>query len=121
MQNGTFLDDNTEPSVLEEGLGVGCCDHSEERDKDNDATTDASTLDPTTTSPMQSILECAICMESYNIGDTIVWSLNPNCHHVFHTTCIYKWLRLKPESQWKCPYCRQSFVLPLEKTATTDT
>ncbi|XP_048137641.1 NEP1-interacting protein-like 2 isoform X2 [Rhodamnia argentea] len=49
---------------------------------------------------MQSIC-CAICLQDIEVGET-VRSL-PLCHHVFHLTCVDKWL-LRCGS---CPVCRQ--------------
>jgi len=51
---------------------------------------------------------CAICLESYRPNDSIVWSTNTNCVHVFHEQCISLWLlkQFKPA----CPVCRQQFI-----------
>mmetsp|Transcript_5258 Transcript_5258/g.7751 ORF Transcript_5258/g.7751 Transcript_5258/m.7751 type:complete len:283 (-) Transcript_5258:1226-2074(-) len=35
---------------------------------------------------------CSICLESYKIGDTVCWSSNTVCCHVFHLHCIVNWL-----------------------------
>jgi hypothetical protein len=32
--------------------------------------------------------ECAICLDWYRLGDSIVWSTNHNCQHVFHQHCL---------------------------------
>jgi Ring finger domain len=95
------------------------CENMERKD---DAATDASTIvvDSSVSRLILSIPECAICMESYNLGDSIVWSSNPDCHHVFHTACIYEWLRREIEVQWKCPYCRQPFAVSSGKTLITE-
>eukprot|EP00549_Striatella_unipunctata_P026153 CAMPEP_0118725516 /NCGR_PEP_ID=MMETSP0800-20121206/33185_1 /TAXON_ID=210618 ORGANISM="Striatella unipunctata, Strain CCMP2910" /NCGR_SAMPLE_ID=MMETSP0800 /ASSEMBLY_ACC=CAM_ASM_000638 /LENGTH=173 /DNA_ID=CAMNT_0006634227 /DNA_START=223 /DNA_END=744 /DNA_ORIENTATION=- len=52
---------------------------------------------------------CAICLVEYEIGDTIVWSSNSACEHMFHESCITKWL-MKTMSEVKCPCCRQDFI-----------
>lgn len=51
---------------------------------------------------------CAICLEQYRPKDSIVWSANADCVHVFHEQCILLWLmkRFKPA----CPVCRQNFT-----------
>lgn len=52
---------------------------------------------------------CAICLCSYEIGETIVWSSNNSCHHVFHYECILQWL-VKMRKGTPCPCCRQEFT-----------
>jgi hypothetical protein len=74
----------------------------------------------TVNSHLRSITECSICLESYNLGDSIVMSVNPDCNHVFHTNCIFEWLRRKTEPQWKCPNCRQPIVLSEKLSPTTE-
>ncbi|KAF8005698.1 hypothetical protein BT93_K0090 [Corymbia citriodora subsp. variegata] len=49
---------------------------------------------------MQSIC-CAICLQNIEVGET-VRSL-PGCHHMFHLTCVDKWL----VRCGSCPVCRQ--------------
>ncbi|OLY82675.1 putative RING finger protein [Smittium mucronatum] len=48
---------------------------------------------------LESSKECGICMEDYNVSDTIV---QLGCHHQFHEDCITKWLRVNGS----CPICR---------------
>jgi hypothetical protein len=43
--------------------------------------------------------ECAVCMERFGEGDEI---RKMPCSHVFHQTCIFKWLRVSR----LCPHCR---------------
>ena len=54
---------------------------------------------------------CAVCLNGYKAGDTIMWSSNEDCPHVFHLACLRKWLRKKKSDQ-KCPCCRRYFVVP---------
>lgn len=54
--------------------------------------------------------ECSICLCEYNVGSDIVWSSNPKCEHVFHTSCIEQWL-LKQREGPLCPCCRRDFVI----------
>jgi hypothetical protein len=35
---------------------------------------------------------CSICLEHYKILDTVCWSSNRACCHVFHQNCILDWL-----------------------------
>jgi hypothetical protein len=58
--------------------------------------------------------DCAICLSSYEEGDSVVGSSNPMCMHVFHSGCIEAWLvrrRGGPDDFLRCPCCRQTFVL----------
>jgi len=79
---------------------------------------------------------CAVCLSEYEKGETISWSMNEHCTHVFHTDCIISWfvtngrkqssMQRFPDNpskekllnyQLDCPCCRQSFVtLNDEKT-----
>lgn len=53
---------------------------------------------------------CAICLESYEVGEHIVWSENEQCQHAFHQDCILDYLvRLEDTSKNPCPCCRQQF------------
>jgi hypothetical protein len=47
--------------------------------------------------------ECIICLETYNDLNSIT---RMHCNHVFHTSCIDKWISKSPEH--KCPMCRRS-------------
>ena len=53
---------------------------------------------------------CVICLEAYNPGETVVWSVNPRCLHAFHEECILNWLVVKQEPS--CPCCRCNFLTP---------
>ena len=60
--------------------------------------------------------QCAICLMSYNCGDELAWSSNPNCVHSFHYDCILTWLlKRRNKNTLPCPCCRQSFVIENEK------
>jgi hypothetical protein len=52
---------------------------------------------------------CAICLDTYVSGDTIVTSCNPLCPHAFHQECIIEWL-VKMQEGTPCPCCRRTFV-----------
>jgi hypothetical protein len=63
---------------------------------------------------------CSICLSSYEEGDSVVGSANPNCRHAFHSHCIEEWLVLRKrgagqEDRFCCPCCRQVFVFHLEE------
>ena len=63
---------------------------------------------------------CAICLNSYQAGDKVVWS--QRCPHAFHTDCMVNWYSSDLKRQQKkvkqqeikptisCPCCRQEFL-----------
>jgi hypothetical protein len=53
---------------------------------------------------------CAICLESYQEGTTVVWSGNPSCQHAFHQDCILDYLVQHKKDAAPCPCCRQVFL-----------
>jgi len=53
---------------------------------------------------------CAICLNHYQVDESICWSPNEDCLHCFHETCIVSWLLRKRSRHQQCPCCRQVFV-----------
>ena len=51
---------------------------------------------------------CAICIDTFEIGDEVSWSRYHKCNHVFHYECIIPWLKRHDE----CPYCRCNYIMP---------
>uniref|UniRef100_A0A7R9VRR1 RING-type domain-containing protein n=1 Tax=Pseudictyota dubia TaxID=2749911 RepID=A0A7R9VRR1_9STRA len=49
---------------------------------------------------------CAICFESFSVGEEVIWSRVAPCVHAFHRQCIIPWL-LRNE---KCPCCRMDYL-----------
>ncbi|XP_050236686.1 E3 ubiquitin-protein ligase MPSR1-like [Mercurialis annua] len=54
-----------------------------------------------------SVSECAICLEEWDVDDGLVVKEMP-CKHTFHGNCIDKWLRI----HGSCPVCR--YKLPTD-------
>lgn len=52
-------------------------------------------------------VECPICLENFKENETVCWSRNPECHHAFHLTCAFSWLKENND----CPICRRPYVL----------
>merc|ERR1712238_150956 len=51
---------------------------------------------------------CALCIDDYEVGDTIVWSHDTTkCSHVYHQDCLLEWLT---KGKKHCPVCRSWFV-----------
>ena len=59
-------------------------------------------------SSSMSVQLCAICLEEYQVGESIAWSRNPACHHVFHKKCLLNHLRAS-SNQDDCPICRNTY------------
>jgi len=70
---------------------------------------------PTTPSSSSTCLRqvpnlCAICICNYEVEDSVVFSSNSACEHVFHHDCIHHWL-MKQRGAPLCPCCRREFVI----------
>jgi len=59
---------------------------------------------------------CAICISQFQVGETLVWSSNPSCEHVFHATCMQLWC----QKHSLCPCCRQEFLIAVSEGSDTD-
>lgn len=35
---------------------------------------------------------CSVCLSCFDVDDTVVWSVNTECPHVFHAQCLHDWL-----------------------------
>ena len=53
---------------------------------------------------------CTICLSTYKVGSSVVWSSNADCDHAFHHECIEKWLMKQREGPL-CPCCRRDFIV----------
>ncbi len=51
---------------------------------------------------------CAICLSTYDKGDTVVWSSYIECPHVYHLHCIQTWISKTYTTS--CPCCRRNFI-----------
>jgi hypothetical protein len=51
---------------------------------------------------------CSICLEAFQISDTVTWSRADVCRHVFHTDCIHEWFS-NPKHE-DCPSCRAQII-----------
>jgi hypothetical protein len=56
---------------------------------------------------------CVICLDSFAVGEIVVWS--NNCQHAFHQDCVLEYLvPLEPDKS-PCPICRQPFCVPVTR------
>jgi len=51
---------------------------------------------------------CPICLEEFNVGETVMFSRSMSCTHVFHKECLMAWLMEQRENE--CPSCRAALV-----------
>ena len=51
---------------------------------------------------------CYICLDGFDVGDTVMFSRNQTCTHVFHEECLLPWLLERRENE--CPSCRVPLV-----------
>jgi hypothetical protein len=52
---------------------------------------------------------CAVCLCTYEPGESIVWSSTKECPHAFHEECVVEWL-INMQDRTPCPCCRQEFT-----------
>jgi hypothetical protein len=58
--------------------------------------------------------DCAICLETFQVDDRLVWSQNRNCTHAFHMSCLVElFSTLDDVENATCPCCRRSFCTDL--------
>jgi hypothetical protein len=76
-------------------------------DNDDEGESTSSSISNTSTSDDGDLI-CAICLEPYELNETICWSHNPSCRHAFHRSCAVEWLMDKTE----CPICRRPYIGP---------
>lgn len=50
--------------------------------------------------------ECAICWGDYEDGETVCYSPNKRCVHVFHSKCLKPWLKKRND----CPLCKYNII-----------
>lgn len=49
---------------------------------------------------------CAICWDSFKVGEKVCWSKIVTCRHGFHLDCMVAWLK----DHDKCPMCRCDYI-----------
>ena len=56
---------------------------------------------------------CAICLEPYQVGDVVVWSMNKGCKHAFDLECFLDYFMHSQDGESApCPCCRKVFLVP---------
>ena len=79
------------------------------------------TTKETTNSPIKAA--CPICLDTYQIGDDVIFSRNNDCPHTFHLDCMMEWLLMPTQDEedenWEegvvrcrddCPLCRVDYL-----------
>eukprot|EP00533_Pseudo-nitzschia_delicatissima_P001067 CAMPEP_0116113992 /NCGR_PEP_ID=MMETSP0327-20121206/19790_1 /TAXON_ID=44447 /ORGANISM="Pseudo-nitzschia delicatissima, Strain B596" /LENGTH=533 /DNA_ID=CAMNT_0003607359 /DNA_START=278 /DNA_END=1876 /DNA_ORIENTATION=- len=51
---------------------------------------------------------CPICLDGFDVGDTVMFARDLSCAHVFHEECLLPWLLERRENE--CPSCREALV-----------
>lgn len=51
--------------------------------------------------------DCSICLLDFKVNDTVAYSDNDECNHVYHKGCIIPWFM---KGNTSCPYCRRDFI-----------
>ena len=107
------IDDASIESAVPSGVAVSApfpVKHQEERDDTESCLitleSNLAALPQQTPSDSDILTLCAICLNSYEIGDEICWSINSRCQHSFHHDCIETWLLKHIE----CPICRNDYL-----------
>jgi hypothetical protein len=113
---------STTPNTIDEGLdleaGLDNNNSNNATDDDDDDENEILITIKRSTLAGQPDLQftntCAICLDSYAVGDTVSWSMNEECNHVFHQFCLansFSYARKKGKKSL-CPTCRRRFFLP---------
>lgn len=55
-------------------------------------------------------LTCSVCLDAFEAGDTLSWSKELRCKHVFHGGCLLPWLMKNDD----CPMCRTTLIQDLD-------
>ena len=50
---------------------------------------------------------CAICLDVYGVGDSVVWASNDECSHAFHQNCVIEYLAKLNCIEMPCPCCQK--------------
>jgi hypothetical protein len=51
---------------------------------------------------------CSICLEDFQVGESVAKSSDSMCCHCYHEECIISWLAARQHAF--CPYCRRPFL-----------
>jgi Ring finger domain len=103
-ENDSYDDDDVD-TVLEE-ISIDC-DDLENHDSTDTSHSSGIVVDPNDTSVHGAVPCCAICLDKFDMGDDISYSMDTTkCHHEYHTLCITEWLMKHPN----CPYCRRNYI-----------
>jgi hypothetical protein len=87
-------------------------DGSDNNEDDNNDNTNQAELSYGASRPKVDIVlptdeVCEICLDDFVADDTIAWSGNEACHHVYHKDCLLEWLAQGRSGA--CPICRVEF------------
>ena len=95
-------DEEESSSILNFASKGSSANLAEDKSTSTGSTAQESEASPSDTRTGGTLQPCHICLEKFQVDDTVAWSNVSQCKHTFHKACIEEWM-MKHED---CPCCR---------------